>query len=162
MKRILSLLLVSLLSIGLVACNNSPTNNSDSDTDSTKKETNKVTRDLKEGDYKEKGKGSFMIVCAGGSTENGNVPVEYLAPDSLSQIGYDASNFDGSKLSYIYINGILNTKEQLTEDCQGTINIEGDFTEPGIYKVEVVQYEDDDTSKGMVTYKTCEYEVKEQ
>lgn len=161
MKKILSLLLVSLLSIGLVACNNSSTNNSD--TDSTKKETNTVTRDLKEGDYKEKGKGSFMIVCAGGSTENGNVPVEYLAPDTaISQIGYDASNFDGSKLSYIYINGILNTKEQLTEDCQGTINMEGDFTKPGTYKVEVVQYEDDDTSKEMLTYKSCEYEIKEK
>ena len=159
MKKIISLLLVSLISISLVACNNS----TDNDTDSNKEETNAVARDLKEGDYKEKGDGNFMITCAGGTTENSNVPVEYIAPDTaLSQIGYEASNFDGGKLSYIYINGMLNTKDQLSEDCQSTLDLQGDLLKPGTYKVEVVQYEDDDTSKDIVTYKTCEYEIKEK
>ena len=161
MKRIISLLLASLISIGLVACNNSSTNNDDAN--SNKEETNTVTRDLKEGDYKEKGKGNFIITCAGGTTEDGNVPIEYIAPDTaISQIGYKASNFDSSKLSYIYINGVLNTKDQLSEDCQSTLDLQGDFLKTGTFKVEVVQYENDDTSKDMVTYKTCEYEIKEK
>ena len=55
---------------------------------------------------------------------------------------------------------MLNSKEQLA-DSQGVLELQGDLVKPGIYKVEVVQYDNDDTSGDMVTYRTVEYEVKE-
>lgn len=158
MKKILSLVFLLLISINLIACSNASSNNNNN----TSEKTNEVTRDLKEGQYEEKGEGDFLIACAGGTTENGNVPVEYVASDTLvSQIGYEAWGFDGSKLSFIYVNGILQDKQQLT-DTQSTLELKDNSLKPGTYKVEVAQYENDDPNSEMVTYKTCQYEIKEK
>lgn len=158
MKKLLSISIALLLSLGLVACSS---NNDGGSNDKKSEDVAPVTRDLKEDDYEVKGDGDFLIVCAGGNTENGNVPVEYVDSDtSLSQIGYESRNFDGSKLSFIYVNGMLQDKQQLS-DSQNSLELKDDLLKPGTYKVEVVQYDNDDPSGEMLTYKTCEYEIKQ-
>lgn len=62
----------------------------------------------------------------------------------LNQIGLSSENFDGSKLSYIYIDGMLNTKEQLGEMSQITMDLEKDALKNGEHKVEIVQYDNDE------------------
>lgn len=118
-----------------------------------------IERDLPDGDYSEIGSGEFFISTSGGTSESGNVPVLFVQDESLIQIGVDTTSFDGSKLSYIYIDGMLSVKEQLG-DSQCSLDLAGDSLTPGIHKVEVVQYDGDDPGNEMVTYKSASYEVK--
>lgn len=112
--------------------------------------------------YSDTGDGVFLVVTAGGNSENGNVPVVYSDADtSLLQIGYEATGMNGGSLSYIYVDGMLLTKEQLS-DSQGTLDLSGDSLAFGTHKVEVVQYENDATDGTVTAYKIASYEVKEQ
>ena len=77
----------------------------------------------------------------------------------LIQIGVATEGFDGSKLSYIYVDGSLNSKEQLG-DGQTSIDLTDDLLSVGTHKVEVLQYNNDDASSDVVTYKSASYEVK--
>lgn len=84
-----------------------------------------------------------------------------MAEDTLlNQIGLSSENLDGSKLSYIYIDGMLNTKEQLGEMSQVTMTLENDALKNGKHKVEIVQYDNDEQTGNPITYKTVSYEVK--
>jgi hypothetical protein len=112
------------------------------------------------GDYEDMGDGTMYIACASGTSENGNVPVLFEAADTvLDQIGLDSMDMDGSHLSYIYIDGKETAKEQLAES-QISLDLQGDALKEGTHKVEVVQYDNDDPSGTVITYKTASYEVK--
>lgn len=125
-------------------------------------EPKEVVRDLPEGNYTEMGDGEIYLVCAGGSTENGNVPVMYETADTTaSSFGINAWGFNGGNLSFIYVDGMLLSKEQLA-DSQITVRIEKEQLAFGVHKVEVVQYENDDPAANMITYRTFSYEVKEK
>lgn len=112
------------------------------------------------GDYEDMGDGTMYIACASGTSEDGNVPVLFEAADTvLDQIGLDSMGMDGSHLSYIYIDGKETAKEQLAES-QISLDLQGDALKEGTHKVEVVQYDNDDPSGTVITYKTAAYEVK--
>lgn len=112
------------------------------------------------GDYEDMGDGTMYIACASGTSENGNVPVLFESADTvLDQIGLDSMDMDGSHLSYIYIDGKETAKEQLAES-QISLDLQGDALKEGTHKVEVVQYDNDDPSGTVITYKTASYEVK--
>lgn len=112
------------------------------------------------GDYEDMGDGTMYIACASGTSEDGNVPVLFEASDTmLDQIGIDSTDMDGSHLSYIYIDGKETAKEQLAES-QISLDLQGDAIKAGTHKVEVVQYDNDDPSGTVITYKTASYEVK--
>lgn len=156
------LLIVCTICLLLTACGDKKA--PDQDNTSTKTESNnsdpEVKRDFPEGDYNDTGSGTFYVSTASGTSEGGNIPIVYIDPDTaLTEIGYDSSSFDGSHLCYFYINGMLHGKMQLG-DTQGTLTLESDLLSPGIYKVEVVQYENDDPSGTIITYKTGSYEIK--
>lgn len=126
--------------------------------ETTEQET--VKKDLPDGNYSDIGNGTMHIATSGGTSENGNIPVIFADADAaLIQIEVDTESFDGSKLSFIYIDGMLSTKEQLA-DSQQSLDLTGDFLSVGTHKIEVVQYSTDDASGEMVTYKTASYEVK--
>lgn len=78
----------------------------------------------------------------------------------MTQIGLDAESFDGSKLSYIYVDGMLNSKEQLGDMSQTTLTLEGDALKEGNHDVEVVQFDNDETTGNHIPYKKASYEVK--
>lgn len=160
------LLIVCIICLSLTACGNENASDQDNtaNTVNSKIESNnsepEAKRDFPEGDYTDTGSGTFFVTTVSGTSEGGNIPIVYIAPDTaLIEIGYDSTAFDGSHLCYFYINGMLHDKMQLG-DTQGTLTLESDLLSPGIYKVEVVQYENDDPSGTIITYKTGSYEIK--
>ena len=119
------------------------------------------TEKLPDGNYEETGKGTLYVVTSGGSTEDGIIPVIYIDPDEWDpSIEIDAWDFDGSILSYIYIDGELADKEQLG-DVQMQLSLTDTGKKAGKHTVAVVQYENDDTSGKIVTYKSAQYEAKD-
>ena len=112
--------------------------------------------------YSDTGDGTFLLVNASGNTENGNVIVVYVSADTaLEQIGYQTSGMNGGALSYLYIDGMLSTKEQLG-DSQGSLDLSRDSLSTGTHKVEVVQYEGDNADGTVTMYKAASYDVKEK
>ena len=116
-------------------------------------------KDLPEGDYQDTGSGTMFLSTPGGTSENGNVPVIYVSDEILLQIGLDTLDFDSSKLSFIYIDGMLYGKEQLGES-QISLDLSENSLSVGKHSVEVLQYEGDSPENTMVTYKSASYEVK--
>lgn len=112
--------------------------------------------------YSDTGDGTFLLVNSSGNTENGNVIVVYVSADTaLEQIGYETSGMNGGALSYLYIDGMLSTKEQLG-DSQGSLDLSGDALSVGTHTVEVVQYENDSVDAAVTVYKSAAYEIKEK
>ena len=102
----------------------------------------------------------MYVSTPGGTSENGNVPVLYADANSLViQIGLSAWDFNGGSLSFVYVDGVLNTKEQLA-NTQTTLSLSGEAISAGVHTVEVVQYENDDPTASMTVYKSMQYEVK--
>lgn len=158
-KKILGLVLVGVLALGMIGCSNSKEENKANE--NTTKEEVSSKKDIPSGLDKEVGNGSVVLSTTGGTTENGNAPVVFVGQDTLlEQIGLSAENFDGSKLSYVYIEGMLNTKEQLGEMTQTTITLQDNSLKEGKHKVEVVQYDNDEQTGNPITYKVATYEVK--
>lgn len=117
------------------------------------------TLELPGGDYEDMGTGTICLYTPGGSSENGNVPIIFIDGEALLQIGLDSLDFDGSKLSYIYVDGMLVAKEQLA-NSQISLDLSGDMLSVGTHTVQVVQYNSDDSSGEMITYKSANYETK--
>jgi ABC-type Fe3+-hydroxamate transport system substrate-binding protein len=119
-----------------------------------------VTDGLASGDYTDTGKGTIVISTPSGTSENGNVPYFFCGDGpALIQMGIRVRDFDGSKLSYIYVDGKKDGKEQYA-DTDGSVILTGDLLSVGTHKVEVVQYDTDKPDGKIVTYKTASYEVK--
>ena len=151
-KRILCLLVAVIMATALAACGNN----------AAESEPATVERDLPEGDYAETGEGTMYISTAGGTSEDGNVPVIYEdGSTTMMSIGLNAFDFNGGALSYIYGDGMLRQKEQLAAS-QISLTLEKEQLTFGVHKVEVVQYEGDDPASSMITYRTASYEVKEK
>jgi hypothetical protein len=165
---------VLILSVGLLAaCGSSDTKNDNDNnanktttTEKANKDEGKTTREESKYPFPENasptGKGKIVISTPSGTSENGNVPVLIIEPDTaMTQIGIDLSNFDGSKQTYIYINKIFNTAEQVGELTQTSLNLEGVFLKPGTYTVTAVQFDNDDPKSGkVINYTEAKYEVK--
>lgn len=116
-------------------------------------------KDLPDEDREDTGNGTAYISCSGGTSENGNIPVIFVSDEILIQIGLNTYDFDGSKLSYVYIDGMLATKEQLAES-QISLDLSGDALSIGKHEVAIVQYNADEPSNDIITYKSASYEVK--
>lgn len=160
------LLIALLCSLSLVGCGTASSATdapaADSKTETPVENIEQSTKDFIGDSYSDTGDGVFLVVTAGGNSESGNVPVVYAAADtSLLQIGYETTGMNGGSLSYIYIDGMLLTKEQLS-DSQGSLDLSGDALATGTHKVEVVQYENDVTDGAVTVYKTASYEIKEK
>lgn len=117
-------------------------------------------RDLPEGNYEDAGDGTMYISTPGGTSEDGSVPVIYASKDDIfKQIDVNTRDFDGSLLSYVYVDGTLITKDQLAF-TQITIELVDSALSVGVHKVEVVQYTNNDSNGEIVTYKSASYEIQ--
>lgn len=157
MKKILSLMLIVILSISIVGCNKS---------ENKVEEVNEVneTKEVKERfSMSEKGDCNFYIKTGEDTTsENGAIPYICLEDENtVMQIGYVSKEFDSSKLSYIYIDGELVSKETLSQDCEGTLTLEKNSVKYGKHKVEVVQYKssESENKEDVEVYKMAQYVV---
>lgn len=105
------------------------------------------------------GTGTMYLATAGGTTENGNVPDVLAEKETiLMQMEVDTEGFDSTKISFVYIDGEFKTKEQFG-DSQSTIDIEGDSMKEGEHTVSVVQYENNEESGNIITYKEAKYNI---
>lgn len=160
MKKILSILMVLTLTFGLVACSSKETKEESKENNKPKQEQAKK-ESIKMPD-KEIGKGKIELSTPGGTSEGGKVPVLMVSKDDqIVQIGLNAMEFDGSKLSYIFVDGEEVAKEQLAE-TQTSIDLKGSALKAGKHKVEVVQFNNDKKDGKIITYKTSSYECKEK
>ena len=176
-KKLICCLMVCTLSLGLlVACgggDNSKNSDNQSQSDISTEQNNATKpedpadfgepdKDFIGDSYSDMGDGTFLLVNASGTTENGNTIVQYIDSDTiLDKIGYEAWEFNGSALSYIYIDGMLVEQEQLG-DTQSSLELTDELLSVGIHKVEVVQYEGDSVEGTVITYNSASYEIKEK
>lgn len=170
-KKIVTLILATLMAFSFTACgsekaSSTPTNStasastdSEEESNTSAETTNSTPKDLPDESYQDMGTGTICLYTPGGSSENENIPIIFVDSETLIQIGLDSLDFDGSKLSYIYVDGMLATKEQFAHS-QISLDLTGDMLSIGTHMVQVVQYDSDDPSGEMVTYKSASYEVK--
>lgn len=157
MKKYLAFILAALMLMS--ACGSSSSSASASDPAPAESKTEQK-RDLPEGNYTELGEGTVYIATPGGTSEDGNVPVIYAEKGTIMmEIGLEAWDFNGSNLSYIYVDGMLLDKQQLA-DTQSYLTLEADQLTVGTHTVEIVQYANDDPASDMITYRIMSYEVK--
>ncbi|EAC2264243.1 TPA: hypothetical protein ACSYWY_12585 [Listeria monocytogenes] len=160
MKKLLLLVgLLIVFSFGLTACGSS-----DDSTEKkvTNKESAKETKKSTDVVFPEKelGQGKIILKTESGSSENGNIPFMYKDDDLLTpSIGFEAWEFDGSKLTYIYIDDVLNSEEQLA-NTQTSLDLTTSDYETGVHEVKTVQFDNDKETGKIITYKTAKYEIK--
>lgn len=158
-KKLFTTCLAATLALTLIACSN----NKPQDTKEENKTTNSAAvEDVKTAPVEETevGQGTFYLENESGTTENGDPITIYDGGDTqLMQIGLNTTDFDGSKLTYVYIDGELVTKEQYG-DSQSSLDLESKHLKEGTHQVVLKQYENDDESTDPVTVKFASYEVK--
>ena len=112
------------------------------------------------GKHKECGDGTMVINTAISSSKNGKIPIMYVDKDTLfDEIGISVRDFDGEKITYMYVDGRLCDKQNIA-DYDGSIGLTGATLNPGIHKVEIVQYSNNKPTGKIVTYKTAQYRIK--
>ena len=160
MKKITAIiLLTTALTLVFVGCSSSPKTNPITPNAPVTQKKAEVTIKVPAG-TKDTGKGTIEIVTPSGNSKTGVVPFLYADKDtSLIQLGFNAWGFDGAKLSYIFVDRILNTKEQLGDE-QTALNLIGDALKMGTHMVEVTQYDNDKIDGKIITYKLGRYEIK--
>lgn len=157
-KKLLIVMLALVLAFVFAACGDNG-NTKESKSKETKTEEKKIEKDFK-GDYEDMGAGSIVLSTPSGTSENGNIPVLVSDYDMMViQIELAAYDFDGSKLSYVYVDGKEKDKDQFA-DTRITIDLKKGNLKVGTHKVEVVQYDTDKPDGNVVTYKVAQYEVK--
>ncbi|MEY8001820.1 hypothetical protein AB8U03_16795 [Clostridium sp. Mt-5] len=115
----------------------------------------KIPKDL-EGDM---GIGNFYISTSSGTSKNEAIPIIYTKKDTqVEHMGLNTSGFSGKNLSYIFVDGILNTKQQLS-NSKSNMDLKGNDLKIGKNKVDIIQF-NNKTNDKVITHKTAYYEVK--
>ena len=162
-KKLLLCFSVIICALLLVTGCNS-TENDTSKSENKNASTEGLKKDIPEGEYSDKGNGEFYIITPSGTSENDNIPIFFVDDNTLAGkdsesgigLGIYAQGFDGSKLSTIYVDGVNQGTEQLS-DTQTSLFVSEKLTTIGVHKVEVLQFDD---SNNVVTYKSAQYEIK--
>ncbi|MDT2778370.1 hypothetical protein P7H48_03845 [Enterococcus lactis] len=152
--------LVILAALSLAACgssdNSSSANSSSKTSESTTVSSAESKKDLPSEDQ---GTGTMYLSGPGGTTENGETLTIFDDGDTqVMQIGMDVSELDGNKLSYIYIDGSLSSKEQVSTG-QSTLGLTKENLTPGRHTVNLVQYDNNNEDGSIITNKVANYEV---
>ncbi|MGN0464993.1 MAG: hypothetical protein ACI4F9_01420 [Lachnospiraceae bacterium] len=105
------------------------------------------------GNYSDTGSGSISL-----SSENGGAATITANTNSTVDIILKTTNFNSSRKSYIYIDGILAATANL--EAEQALRLQGRYLTAGTHKVEVIQYSNDSTSGSVITYKSASYQVK--
>lgn len=151
--------------LGVVGCSNKAENEvvqEKVENEVVQEQSETTKKDIPNGLTEEVGEGNMFISTPGGTSENGNIPTIFVEEDTmLLQIALDSENFDGSKLSYIYVDGMLTSKEQLGEMSQVSVDLKEKELSQGEHSVEVVQYDNNEAGGNIITYKKASYNVSQ-
>lgn len=140
----------------------SQTGNPAAESVGTEAASQKANLDFDGSSQSDTGDGKFYLVTASGSTKDGSPVILYAGNnDILIQIEFDTEGINGGSLSYVYIDGMEKDKEQVS-DSQVSLDLSEDDLSVGKHKVELVQFENDDPTGTVTTYKSAEYEVREK
>lgn len=101
MKKLIVVLMIVICMFGVCACGHGSSTES-SETSEVKTEKETVVKDFDGAGMTEMGPGTMYVETAGGTSEDGSVPVVYASPDSLKQIGIDTKDYDGNHLTFVY------------------------------------------------------------
>lgn len=167
MKKILLLSLIALLA----ACGNENT----ASEDKTVKEVDEVeevetvtaepTKQVSEhpfpSDAEPIGNAMITVSMVSGDSTDGNVPVLFVSKsDSAIQIGVNYDEFDGSKETFVYINEMFYTTEQVGERSQGSLTLSEGNLEPGEYTVTAVQFEGNDPNNAPINLTQAKFKIE--
>lgn len=157
MKKLLIIAMILAVAFSFAGCGDS---SSKTDDTGTKKEVKKEAKKEDKADAENFGDGSMFISTNTGTSTYGRVPIIYIDEyTQTSTLHIYPEGFDGSMLSFIYVDGVEKSRESLYE-ISTSINLEGDALTIGKHKFEIIQYADDNPEGKVVTRKTAEYEVK--
>ncbi|EUB32627.1 hypothetical protein [Olsenella uli] len=107
----------------------------------------------------EVGEGTAMLYTQAGTTEGGNVPKLTLPKDTqLYQIELDTDGLDGSAVTYVYVDGMENTKGNYGR-AQASLTLQKDALKTGRHTVEVVQFQGDEVGGTVTFYRSMGYEI---
>lgn len=169
MTSIIRTIVVVVLAMSLIACGNSKNSSNTGTAETTAAEkTLAATENSEESagdfaglDYTDTGTASMYIENQSGTSENGNViTILGVSNTIMMQIGYDATDFDGTKLTYIYVDGKLSDSEQIGEETQGSIDLTGDNLKAGTHTVQFIQYDGEGETGNVIECHSAQYEVK--
>lgn len=168
MKKFIIIGISLVLALGVIACGRNAQKTPDVNDTEVKQGTEIEEEPDFESEFKfpegqtQVGKGTIYVSTPSGTSENNNVPKVMLDKDTaITQIGLNAENFDGSKISYVYINKKFVDKIQLGEMTQTTLDLQGEFLNSGTYTVSVVQFDNDDPNTGkVIQFVETKYEVE--
>lgn len=164
MKKMSAIILTMFMMLSLSACGgqkqaNDVKNKVENAPNQTKNDVIKLPKDLKEADM---GTGTFYIKTSSGTSEKGEVPAIYTKKDTqVMHINVNTKNFNGEHMSYIFVDGIFNTKKQLS-DSSLTIDLKGNNIKAGKHRVDIVQFNNNKTSDKVITHKLAYYQVKSE
>ena len=159
MKKLM-LSMVIVMAVGMGGCAKETTVKTDSKP-IIKQEVKEEKKQLM--DIEEMGKGIILLETPSGDSSNGNVPFFFAVEDTLiMQIGYTGTDIAGDKITYAYIDGKLNSKNQMSEQCGGSIDLSEKALNVGVHIVEFIQYDTNKEDGKVVVYKVAKYEFKQQ
>jgi len=109
------------------------------------------------------GDASFIISTPEDDSLDGNVPVLFVTKDDvLKEISIYYENFDSSVETYIYINEIFYTKEQVGELSQSVLELKEDNLKAGDYTITAVQFPDNDPTKKPINLTQSKFKIEEK
>lgn len=163
-----SLVLIFSLLFILTACGNNKNNSSQANsqnsnqsqqTQNNSKQNSKEQNTQDQGEIKQIGQGQFFLESDSGTTADGSVMTIFDdgKTDSM-KVGVVANELDGNKLSYIYIDGKLAAKLQLS-DTETTIELNKEDLTVGKHQVVLKQFDNNKEDGTPTTVKVVNYEV---
>ena len=108
------------------------------------------------------GEAAFYLINESGSTADDDEIIVYAAPEhdyDMIGLGISTSGFDGSQLTYIYVDDELLQKDQLS-NTSTDIMLTGSALDEGAHTVKAVQYADDSESGDILLEMSEKYTVK--
>lgn len=163
MKKFFSIMAtVLILASGLAGCGDKQQSNSIKDkTQSIVNKGKDDVVDFPKNLTNDIGSGKLFVSdkSASSTTDSGKVPVIYTNKnDKSGEVELNSSGLNSENTSYIFIDGIYNSKKHLSG--KSNIKLKADEIKTGKHKVDIVQFANNKTSDKVITHKTAYYEIQ--
>lgn len=156
-NNLFKIMVATILLVALMGCGNK---NSASNENVKQENTESENTENTVENVEDVGEGSFYLENESGTTENGDPIVIYEdGTTQVMQIGITTNNFNGGKLTFIYVDGELLSKEQFG-DSTSSIDLTQKELGDGLHQVVLKQFENDDENTDPILVKSAIYEVK--
>ncbi|WP_446898435.1 hypothetical protein ACSVC9_00470 [Clostridium sp. LBM24168] len=160
MKKIFYIVTSLLITINLVGCGTQQQSNNIKN--KTQNITNKAKNDLVELPKNlstDMGPGKFHISSSSNKFKDGNIPIIDTKQNNSSQkVEIVPSEFNNKYLSYIFVDGTFNSKQQLSNN-KTNIGLKGNSIKAGKHRIDIVQFNNNKSTDTVLTHKTAYYYI---